>query len=111
MTELLTTGAIESGADAVKFQLVYADELATPDYQYYELFKSLEMSTSIWQETSDRIHEGGQKLYFDVFGFDSLTTALDVTADGVKLSTTEFYNRALIEQALSSFEKMSQSHP
>jgi N,N'-diacetyllegionaminate synthase len=106
LADLLTTGAIASGADAVKFQLVFADELATPDYKYYELFKSLEMPTSVWQETSNRIHESGQKLYFDVFGFDSLTTALDVTADGVKLSTTEFYNRALIEQALSSFKKV-----
>jgi N,N'-diacetyllegionaminate synthase len=47
LTELLTTGAIESSADAVKSQLVFADELATPDYNYYDLFKSLEMSTDI----------------------------------------------------------------
>ena len=33
LTELLTTGALKSGADAVKFQLVFADELATPYYQ------------------------------------------------------------------------------
>ena len=32
LTNLLTKGAIASNADAVKFQLVYADELATPDY-------------------------------------------------------------------------------
>jgi N,N'-diacetyllegionaminate synthase len=106
LTDLLTTGAIASGADAVKYQLVFADELATPDYQYYELFKSLEMPNSVWQETSNRIHKAGQKLYFDVFGFDSLDIAHEVSADGVKLSTTEFYNRALIEQALSSFEKI-----
>ena len=106
LTDLLTTGAIASGADAVKFQLVFADELATPDYQYYELFKSLEMPTSVWQETSNRIHKAGQKLYFDVFGFDSLAIAHEVSADGVKLSTTEFYNRALLAQALSSFEKI-----
>ena len=31
----------ESGADAVKFQLVYASELATEDYKYFDLFKSL----------------------------------------------------------------------
>ena len=49
LMELLTTGAIESDADAVKYQLVYADELATPDYQYYELFKSLEMVTPLPQ--------------------------------------------------------------
>ena len=106
LSDLLTSGAIATGADAVKFQLVYADELATPDYQYYELFKSLEMPTSVWQETCKRIHKAGQKLYFDVFGFDSLRIALDLSADGVKLSTTEFYNRALIERALNSFKKV-----
>ncbi|MBT6940657.1 MAG: NeuB family protein [Candidatus Marinimicrobia bacterium] len=107
LTELLTTGALRSGADAVKFQLVFADELATPDYIYYDLFKSLEMSTDIWKDASNRIHDNGQKLYFDVFGFDSLDIAHNLSADGVKLSTTEFYNRALIEQALSRFEKIS----
>jgi len=106
LTELLTTGALRSGADSVKYQLVYADELATPDYQYYDLFKSLEMDTAIWKEMSNQIHDNGQKLYFDVFGFDSLAIAHEVSADGVKLPTTEFYNRDLIEQALSSFEKI-----
>jgi len=106
LTNLLTTGAIASGTDAVKFQLVFAEELATPDYQYYELFKSLEMPTSIWQETSGRIHKAGQKLYFDVFGFDSLDIAHEVSADGVKLSTTEFYNRSLIQKSLNNFEKV-----
>ncbi len=47
LTDLLTTGAIASGADAVKFQLVFAEELATPDYQYYELFKSSSIPVSI----------------------------------------------------------------
>lgn len=106
LTELLTTGAIKSGADAVKYQLVYADELATPDYEYYNLFKSLEMDIEIWEKTSNRIHENKQKLYFDVFGFDSLAIAQNVFADGVKLSTTEFYNRPLIERALSCFDKV-----
>ena len=32
LTNLLTSGAIATGADAVKYQLVYADELATPDW-------------------------------------------------------------------------------
>lgn len=106
LTELLTTGAMASGADAVKYQIVYADELATPDYQYYELFKSLEMSADSWKKISNRIHENNQKLYFDVFGKGSLSIAREVAADGVKLSTTEFYNKALIEEALKCFEKV-----
>ena len=33
--ELLMKGAAEAGADAVKFQLVFADDVAVPGYQYY----------------------------------------------------------------------------
>ena len=102
----MTTGALKTGSDSIKFQLVYADELATPDYQYYDLFKSLEMDTEVWERISERIHKQGKNLYFDIFGFKSLDVALDVSADGVKLSTTEFYNRALIEKALNDFSKV-----
>jgi len=106
LAELLTTAAIACGADAVKYQLVYADELATPDYQYYDLFKQLEMSSAVWSAISKRIHENAQKVYFDIFGLDSLAVAKNVKADGVKLSTTEFYNRDLIVRALEQFDKI-----
>ena len=106
LTELLTQGAIYSGADAIKYQLVFADELATPDYEYYKLFKSLEMDSYIWEGVSQQIHKNGQKIYFDIFGKKSLALAKKVSADGVKISTTEFYNRALIREALASFNKI-----
>lgn len=105
-TELLTTGALATDVDALKYQLVFADELATPDYEYYDLFQSLEMPASVWREASERIHKADKTLYFDIFGFRSLALAQDVEADGVKLSTTEFYNRVLIEKALHEFNKV-----
>jgi N,N'-diacetyllegionaminate synthase len=45
---LLMKAAASAGADAAKYQLVYADELATPDYKYYDLFRSLEMPDDVW---------------------------------------------------------------
>ena len=36
---LMVDAARKSNADSIKFQLVYADELATPGYQYYNFFK------------------------------------------------------------------------
>ena len=50
---LLARGAVRAGADAVKFQLVYADEIAVPDYQYYDLFRTLEMPQSDWRDVAD----------------------------------------------------------
>ena len=106
LTNLLTKGAIASNADAVKFQLVYGDELATPDYDYYQLFKDLEMDKSIWIDVCNQIHNSGKKVYFDVFGLISLNLAKKVGADGVKISTTEFYNSALFDRAIVQFNTL-----
>ncbi len=100
--ELLARGAVMAGADTVKFQLVYADELATPDYKYYRLFKSLEMPGEAWKAVADIVHGAGRRLAFDVFGFRSLQTALELRANAIKLSTTEFYNHALLAKTLES---------
>src|SRR5687767_1646246 len=48
----LLDAAAQAGADAAKFQLVYAEELATPDYQHFALFKKLEMADDVWAELS-----------------------------------------------------------
>ena len=45
----LVSESLKSEADSIKIQLVYADELSTSDYQYYGLFKELEMEDSKWK--------------------------------------------------------------
>ncbi len=104
--QLLASGAVKAGADAVKFQLVYADELATPDYMYYDLFKSLELTNEEWQSVADIVHKAGKKLYFDVFGLESLAVAMKLKADGIKISTTEFYNETLVKAVLKVAPKI-----
>ena len=106
LANLLTKGAIASNADAVKFQLVYADELATPDYEHYPLFKELEMEQGIWTNVCKQIHDADKKVYFDIFGLFSLDMAKKIGADGVKLSTTEFYNHALFDRAIVQFDTL-----
>ena len=106
LAELLTKGAVGAGADSIKIQIVFADELATPDYEYYRFFKSLEMDGKCWAEIVSRIQRSGKKAYFDVFGPKSLLLAKRLGADGVKLSTTEFYNRALIKLAVEKFKRI-----
>ena len=106
LTELLTKAAIESDADAIKFQMVVNDELCTPDYIHYELFKSLQMEDKVWVKVVDKIHASGKKVYFDIFGQDSLAIAQALNADGVKIHLSDFYNQTLIEKAISSFNKV-----
>ncbi len=73
---------------------------------YYDLFKSLEMQLSEWSKICSMIRENDKLVYFDVFGKKSLDVAMELGADGVKLSTTEFYNASLFSDALSSFDRV-----
>ncbi len=106
LAELLVKGALVSGADAVKMQLVFADELCVPTYPYYDLFKSLEMTDEVWNGLVKRVHEAGKRIYLDVYGDRSLTLASRLGADGVKISTTDFYNLPLIKKAFAGFENV-----
>lgn len=106
LAELLVKGALVSGADAVKMQLVFADELCVPTYPYYDLFKSLEMTDEVWNGLVKRVHEAGKRIYLDVYGDRSLTLASSLGADGVKISTTDFYNLPLIKKAFAGFENV-----
>jgi sialic acid synthase SpsE len=106
LSELLALAAVRSDADAVKYQIIFADELAIPEYQYYDLFKSLEMGIEIWQNIVNIVHSQNKKMYFDVFGDLSLELAKSIGADGIKISTTDFYNTPLINRAIENFNKV-----
>jgi N,N'-diacetyllegionaminate synthase len=106
LASMLAIAATRAGADAVKYQLVFADELATPDYKYYELFRTLEMPESVWKDVVRTIREAGKRAYFDIYGTKGLELATALGADGIKLSTTEFFNDDLVRRTLSRFPKI-----
>ncbi len=99
---LLLRAAAAAGADAAKFQLVYADELATPDYQYYDLFRSLEMADAAWEELSAYARERHIDLHFDVFGARSLSLAERMGAQALKVHGTDIANVGLLTQIARS---------
>lgn len=104
---LLMKAAAFAGADAAKFQMVYADELATPDYEHYQLFQSLEMKDELWAELARYSEELGIKVYFDIFGLRSLKLAEKIGASAVKLHGTDISNIALLKQvAVSTVPKV-----
>ncbi|MDZ4169171.1 MAG: N-acetylneuraminate synthase family protein [Coriobacteriia bacterium] len=102
----LVLNALTANADAVKLQLVLADELATPSHPRYEWYRSLEMEQSVWTELASSVHDAGRRLYFDVFGPTSLATAAQIGADGVKIHASDFHNRELIGRAVESFPRV-----
>ena len=106
LARLLSRGAVRAGADAIKFQMVYADELATPDYRYYFLFRKLEMPGDAWQAAVEEAKSGGIRVYLDVYGKRSLSEALKLSVDGVKIHTTDFFNTHLVRSALDSVSRV-----
>ncbi len=102
LANLLVKAAAAAGADAAKFQLVFADELGTPDYKYYDLFKTLEMSDAVWEGLANSAGAAGIKLYFDVFGQRSLDLAVSLGVDTVKLHGTDISNAGFLRAVAES---------
>lgn len=100
--KLLLLAAAKAGADIAKFQLVYADELATQDYQYYDLFKSLEMDDDVWFSLSEYAAELNIELALDIFGVRSLLLAEKLKLRTVKLHGTDTSNVGFLEQIAAS---------
>jgi sialic acid synthase SpsE len=98
-TALLARLAAAAKADAVKFQLVYADELCTPDYKHYKLFSELEMPDADWLALARQCRDLGIALYVDVFGERSLALAARMEVAGIKIHSTDMLNTALLEAA------------
>ncbi|MCE9619616.1 MAG: N-acetylneuraminate synthase family protein [Planctomycetes bacterium] len=101
-TRMLLKAAAAAGADAAKYQLVYADELATPDYKHYELFRSLEMPDKVWLELAAYAKELGIQLHLDIFGPKSLKLAERCGVSAVKLHGTDIANLGLLELVAAS---------
>jgi sialic acid synthase SpsE len=100
--ELLVRAAAAAKADAVKLQLIYADELATPDYAHFGLFQKLEMTDEVWDRLCTLAHKLAIGFYLDIFGARSLTLAERIGADGVKLHSTDMANPGLLSAVAAS---------
>lgn len=114
--ELIDT-AVDSGADAVKFQWVYADEILHPNTGFvnlptgnirlYDRFKELEVSKSFYEQTLNYAHKKGVKFICSPFGLKSLSELLDINPDAIKIASPELNHFPMLN-ALSERRKNQQ---
>lgn len=90
--------AKKCGADAVKFQIFKASELATKDYPYYELFASLEIDPGIWLGLIDHANNIGIDFLSDIYGTETLTWISKAGIKGVKVHSTDIMNYPLLKK-------------
>ena len=106
--------AVESGADYVKFQWVYADEILHPDTGFvnlptgkiplYERFKELEVEPAFFEECLRYTHEKGAKFTCSPFGPRSLEELLSIHPDAIKIASPELNHIPLLKQ-LAGYRK------
>ena len=99
--------SVESGADYVKFQWVYADEILHPDTGFVELptgkiplyqrFRQLECDKSFYKELLDYTHKKGCKFCCSPFGLKSLRELVEIKPDYVKIASPELNHYKMLE--------------
>ena len=105
IAKLLIKAAHAAKADAVKFQVVYADGVCEKNYEHYDLYKQLELTQEEWQEVRDFAKQYELDFIVDVSSNISFNIIKNINVDGVKLHSTNFFNNELIENMLSLDKK------
>lgn len=110
----LIDAAADSGADCIKFQWVYADEILHPDTGFvklptgniplYERFRQLECTPDFYKECIEYTHKKNCKFCCSPFGLKSLEQLLKLKPDFVKIASPELNHFPLL-QALAEFRK------
>ena len=109
----LIVAAKEGGADAVKFQIVYADEILHPDTGFvnlptgriplYERFKELECNIDFYGELAQYAHKCGILFSASAFGLRSADELLQLNPAFIKIASPELNHFPLLER-VASFE-------
>lgn len=104
----LVDAAAGAGADCIKFQWVYADEILHPDTGFvelptgniplYERFKQLECDKSFYKEMLDYVHSKGCTFCCSPFGLRSLEELLEIKPDYVKIASPELNHFPMLER-------------
>jgi N,N'-diacetyllegionaminate synthase len=95
-SKLLIKAGANAGADSIKFQMVYADELAIEDYEHYPLFKTLEFTNNQWENLKNYSKKLKIEFIVEIFGQKSLETAQKIGIETIKVHGTDISNLSLL---------------
>ncbi len=92
----LADKAFLHGADAIKFQIYFADELLVKSHSRYNHFVNQSFSINQWHKILKS--QKNRKIYCDVFGFKALGLAVKHKVFGVKIHSSDLENLELIKK-------------
>lgn len=89
--------SVADDADAIKFQLFTADELAVPSFPDYDAYEGLQFSREEWTELISITAEQNVNVFADIFGQWGLSLVKETEIDGVKIHTADVSNQVLLQ--------------
>ena len=92
----LANDAFLNGADAVKFQIYFADELLVKSHTRYNHFLKQSFSVGEWKKIFES--QKNRKIYCDIFGLKALKLAINNNVHGVKIHSSDLENNELIRK-------------
>jgi len=93
--------ALESsraGADAVKFQVYFADEMLSKNHARYSHFKKQSFNEKTWEYLINYLKKKNIKVYCDVFGVKAFKVAQNNNVDGFKIHSSDLNNLHLLDK-------------
>lgn len=92
----LARAALEAGADAVKFQIYFAEELLTEGHPRFAHFQRQAFSADVWRNLIAKVQDRGGRVYCDVFGLKAFEIASEAKVSGYKVHSSDLGNEPLI---------------
>ncbi len=102
----LARASIEAGADAVKFQVYFAEELLVGTHSRFEHFKNQSFSEDDWDKIFEKVCKFGSEVYADVFGAKAIAVAAKYDLDGLKIHSSDLTNTSLLNKAAKYKRKL-----
>lgn len=113
--ELIDAAAF-AGADCVKFQWVYADEILHPDTGFvnlpggktrlYDTFKQLECSSDFYKKCLEYSHKKGLLFACSPFGTKSFEELAKLNPDAIKIASPELNHFPLLHKCADYYQKI-----
>ncbi|MCR5764131.1 MAG: N-acetylneuraminate synthase family protein [Treponema sp.] len=112
----LIDAACQAGADMVKFQWVYADEILHPNTGFvtlpggkirlYDRFKSLEVPQEFFAKCLEYAHKNDMLFACSPFGLRSLKELVQIKPDAIKIASPEVNHIPLLKATASYYRNI-----
>ena len=88
-----------ANADAVKYQIYFAEEFLSIDHPRYKHFKKQSFTKKQWLQIFKKLknYKLTKKIYADVFGLNALKFAIKSNLDGIKIHSSDLSNIKLLK--------------